>query len=84
MNEIHYDQLFKELDYSLKISFNQFMAVEYNDIENKRKDFFEFGELEIDRILKIYGLERHQNDVEILIHLNYIRMKLSMQMVEIK
>lgn len=81
MNEIHYDQLFKELDYSLKKSFNQFMDVEYNDIENKRKDFFEFGELEIDRILKIYGLERHQIDG---IRLLDMRMKLSMQMVEIK
>lgn len=80
MNEITCNQLFKELDNSLKKSFNQFMAIKKNDIENLRNDFFKFGEINIDRILKDSGLERHQIDGMIL---NHMRMILTMKMIEI-
>ena len=80
MNEITCNQLFKELDNSLKKSFNQFMAIKKNEIENLRNDFFKFGEINIDRILKDSGLERHQIDGMIL---NHMRMILTMKMIEI-
>lgn len=80
MNEMTYNQLFEELDSSLKKSLNQFKVVKKNDLENLRKDFFEFGELEIDRILKEYQLKMHQIDGKVL---NQMRNMVTMQMIEI-
>ena len=79
MNEIKYYQLFEELKLTLEKCIMKKNEKDKSAKDLALKDYFEFGELEIDRMLHKYCQKRNNLNYKIL---NHLRLIANMQMID--